>query len=75
MSRLMTIQQAAEMLGVSTDFVRRKLPELGAVDLNRGASDRRMIRIPETAINAYLRGCEIMKPLPMRRVHIERRKA
>lgn len=70
--KYLTIQQAAEMLGVSTDFVRRKLPELGAVDLNRGASDRRMIRIPETAINAYLRGCEIMKPLPMRR--FERRK-
>ena len=69
MGRLMTIQQAAELLSVSEDTIRRMLPKLGAVDLAGGKGGKRLIRIPETALNKYLRECEILPPLK-----IERRK-
>ena len=66
MSRYLTIQQAADMLGVSVDTIRRMLPRMRAVDLMGGRSGKRLIRIPETALNAYLRECEILPPLRKR---------
>lgn len=67
MGRLMTIQQAAELLSVSEDTIRRILPKLGAVDLAGGRGGKRLIRIPETALNKYLRECEILPPLTIKR--------
>ncbi len=81
MNRYLTIQQAAEMLSISTDTIRRMLPELGAVDLAGGKGGKRLIRIPETALNQYLRECEILPPMKIERMraqkpfYIERRKA
>ena len=64
MKRYVTIQQAAEMLAVSTDTIRRMLPRLGAVDLNGSAAGRRLIRIPEESIRDYLSDCAILPPAP-----------
>ena len=78
--KLLTIRDAAAALSVSVNTVRSMLPKLGAVDLKRGGGKNRQIRIPEEAIIAYLRGCEIMDPLPEqvitnRPFWLERRKA
>lgn len=54
-----TIDQTAEMLGVSRNTILRLLPNLGAVDLRGGEGGKRMIRIPEAGINRYLAGCRI----------------
>ena len=79
MTRYLTIDEAAEALAVSTDTIRRMLPRLGAVDLNRGTAGRRLIRIPEESIREYLQGCAILPPAPVTRVakhdfHIARRR-
>ena len=58
---MLTIAQAAERLQVSRDTVRRILPELRAVDLRHGQG-RRMIRIPEDGLQAYLAGGRIIRP-------------
>ena len=63
----LTIAQAAEMLGVHANTVRRMLPQLGAVDLTRGRGGKRLIRIPEAALQRYLRGCLIPPPMRGRR--------
>ncbi len=60
--KYLTIEQAAEALAVSTDTIRRMLPRLGAVDLNRGAAGRRLIRIPERALTDYMSECVIRDP-------------
>jgi excisionase family DNA binding protein len=62
--KYLTIEQTAEALAVSTDTIRRMLPRLGAVDLNRGAAGRRLIRIPEESIRDYLSDCAILPPAP-----------
>lgn len=62
MTQYLTIRDAAEKLSVSVNTVRSLLPKLGAVDMRNGARKNRMIRIPEDAILAYLRGCEIVQP-------------
>lgn len=62
--KYLTIEQTAEALAVSTDTIRRMLPRLGAVDINRGAAGRRLIRIPEESIRDYLSGCVILPPAP-----------
>lgn len=77
--KYLTIEQTAEALAVSTDTIRRMLPRLGAVDLNRGAAGRRLIRIPEESIRDYLQGCAILPPAPAPRAvkhdfHIARRR-
>lgn len=80
MTRYLTIRQAAEALNVSDDTIRRMLPQLGAVDMT-GGGKKRLIRIPERALEAYLNGCTIRSPIPARRKpaptewHIERRRA
>lgn len=67
MTRFLTIDEVAEVLSVHPNTVRKLLPDLGAVDLSNGKGDRRTIRIPETALNAYLRDCVILPPIPARR--------
>lgn len=62
MTNYLTIRDAAEKLSVSINTIRSLLPKLGAVDMRGGAGKNRMIRIPEDAILAYLRGCEIVQP-------------
>lgn len=65
--KYLTIEQTAEALAVSTDTIRRMLPRLGAVDLNRGAAGRRLIRIPEESVRDYLSDCAILPPAPVPR--------
>ena len=67
MGKYLTIQQAAEMLSVSTDTIRRMLPKLDAVDMMEGQAGRRLIRIPEQALEAYLSDCRILPPLPAKK--------
>ena len=57
--KLLTIEQTAEILNVHPDTVRRMLPRLDAKDLTQGTKGKRIIRIPETALNKYLRDCTI----------------
>ena len=57
--QMLTIEQAAESLGISQKTVRLLLPDLGAVDLLGGKGQRRIIRIPEEALHAYLSKCRI----------------
>lgn len=64
----LTIEQTAEMLAVHPNTIRRMLPQLGAVDLTMGAKGKRLVRIPERAVEIFLRDCTIQ---PMTR---ERRK-
>lgn len=80
--RLLTIEQTAERLAVSVTTVRTMLEKLGAVDLTAGTAKKRMIRIPESCLDQYIRGCAICteKVEPKKAVankawHIERRKA
>ena len=65
--KYLTIEQTAEALAVSTDTIRRMLPRLGAVDLNRGTAGRVLIRIPEESIRDYLSDCAILHPAPVPR--------
>lgn len=79
----LTIDEAADALGVCVNTIRKLLPELGAVDVLKGSNGKkRLIRIPEWAIEAYLDGCRIIppkaavkKPKPKTVMKIERRKA
>ena len=79
MTRLLTIDEAADALGVHPNTIRGMLPRLGAVDLNQGRAGKRLIRIPEKAIEAYLRECVILPPMPVRQKRpsytLERRRA
>ena len=54
MTRLLTVNEAARVLGVHPNTVRARLTELGAVDLNHGRSAYRMIRIPEHRVLMYI---------------------
>ena len=56
---MLTVKQAAASLGVSEQIIRSILPELGAVDLLNGKSRKRLIRIPEDKLDAYLKSCRI----------------
>lgn len=63
--QLLTIEAAAARLGVSQKTIRSMLPELGALDLLNGRSRKRLIRIPEDKLNAYLQSCRIQsEPKP-----------
>ena len=65
---MLTVKQAAASLGVSEQIIRSILPELGAVDLMAGRNQRRTIRIPEAALDAYLSRCRIVaSPEPQKR--------
>ena len=55
----LTIEQTAEMLNVHPSTVRRMLPQLGAVDLAMGMKGKRLVRIPERAVQIFLRDCTI----------------
>lgn len=73
--RLLTIAQTAEMLSVHPNTVRSMLEILGAVDLSHGGR-KRLIRIPETNVEKYIRDCTITRPerrTTARDWHIERR--
>lgn len=66
--QMLTVKQAAASLGVSEQIIRSILPELGAVDLMAGRNQRRTIRIPEAALDAYLSRCRIVaSPEPQTR--------
>ena len=65
LTNYLTINEAAKRLSVSVNTVRSLLTDLGAVDVLRGRGKKRMIRIPEDSILAYLRGCEIPKPVSL----------
>lgn len=65
--KLLTIEQAAELLGISQKTVRNMLPQLGALDLLNGSSPRRMIRIPKEGIDKYLSSCQIRETEPNRK--------
>lgn len=79
MTRLLTIEEAAEAMSVHPNTIRSLLPRLGAVDLNQGRAGRRLIRIPEKNLEAYLRDSVILPPLPARQKRtsytLERRRA
>ena len=76
----LTIAAAADALSVSPDTIRRMLPELGAVDVNRGRGKNRMIRIPVEALEAFLGDRRILpkaetaKQPPKADWHISRRR-
>lgn len=57
--QMLTIEQAAVRLGVSQKTIRGMLPDLGALDLLNGKSRKRLIRIPEDRLDAYLKSCRI----------------
>ena len=66
--QMLTIEQAAACLGISQKTVRSILPDLGAVDLLGGRGQRRIIRMPEAAMEAYLSKCRIREaPKPEKR--------
>ena len=78
MQRYLTIKAAAEALSVSQDTIRRILPKLGATNVV-GGSGNRLIRIPETALEAYLASNTITPPAtatkaPAQGWNIERRR-
>ena len=79
--KYLTINDAANVLGVSVNTIRGLLPKLRAVDLRRGQGKNRLIRIPEDGITEYLRECEIRAPAPVREItvnkpfRLERRRA
>ena len=80
MEKHLTIAQTAEKLGVHENTVRRMLPMLRATDLTHGRGKRRMIRIPEDAVEEYLREGLILppdttKPARPTTYHFERRRA
>ena len=81
MTRYLTIEAAADALSVSTDTIRRMLPRLGAVDIARPGARKRLIRIPEKALEGWLQEQRILPPVPPVEKHktkpfyIERRKA
>lgn len=65
---MLTIEQAADRLGVSQKTIRGMLPDLGALDLLNGKSKKRLIRIPEDKLDAYLSSCRIVaSPEPQTR--------
>ena len=68
MIKLLTIEEAAAALSVCPNTVRSMLARLGAVDLNQGRRGKRLIRIPEKNIEAYLRDSLILPPMPVRRI-------
>lgn len=59
----LTIEKTAEMLAVHPNTIRRMLPQLGAVDLTNGRGGKRLVRIPERAVEIYLRDCAILPPI------------
>ena len=67
MTQYMTIGQAAERLAVDHKTVRRMLESIGAVDVGRPGAKRRTIRIPEEALERFLRGREITKAVTAQR--------
>ena len=71
--QLLTVEQAADALGISEKTVRRMLPELGALDLLSGRSQRRMIRIPRESVERYLSSCRITTAVPEKRKHAPRK--
>lgn len=77
--KLLTIEQAAERLAVSTTTIRSMLEQLGAVDLAHGKAKKRIIRIPEASMDKYIRECAICgqtkQPVAAKAWHIERRRA
>ena len=62
MQAYLTIQQAAEHLGIGAATVYRMLPRLGAVDLAGPGARKRLIRIPVKALEAYAAGNRIREP-------------
>lgn len=75
--RLLTIEQTAEMLSVHPNTIRSMLEKLGAVDLSQGGK-KRLLRIPESNIERYIRDCTITRPerrTTAREWLIERRRA
>ena len=82
-SDLLTIEQAADLLQVSSGTIRSLLPRLGAVDLNQGSKARRLIRIPRNNVDLFLRGSAIpeaerkskARPGPVAAFHFERSRA
>lgn len=76
--RLLTIEQAAERLAVSKTTIMTMLEKLGAVDLTQGRAKKRMLRIPESGLDRYIRECAICRqeePVTRKAWHIERRRA
>lgn len=74
--RLLTIEQAAEVLAVHPNTVRSLLPKIGAVDLSQGGK-KRLLCIPESNLERYVRDCTITRPerrTTAREWHIERRR-
>ena len=70
--KLLTLEEAADALGVHKNTLRSLLPKIGYVDLNRGKTQRRLIRIRESDLAAYVARCAIQ---PKRTIFEERRRA
>lgn len=69
---LLTLDEAAAKLGVHKNTLRALLPKIGYVDLNRGKGERRLIRIRESDLSAYVARCVVQ---PKRTIFEERRRA
>jgi excisionase family DNA binding protein len=69
--KLLTLEEAADALGVHKNTLRALLPKIGYVDLNRGKGERRLIRIRESDLTAYVARCAVQPKLTF----AERRRA
>lgn len=68
--KLLTLEEAAEVLGVHKNTLRTLLPKIGWVDLRRGKGERRLIRVRESDLAAYVARCAVQPKLT-----VERRRA
>lgn len=59
--KLLTITEAAEILGVSRQYVWLNAERLGAVDLKHGNGKRRTLRIPEDSLRRYINAGTLQK--------------
>ncbi len=65
--KMLTIKETAAILNISQTTVMTSLAELGAVNVGKRNAKRRTLRIPESAIDRYLAGREVLPELPMHR--------
>lgn len=69
--KLLTLEEAASALGVHKNTLRALLPKIGYVDLHRGKGERRLIRVRESDLAAYVARCAVQPKLTL----LERRRA
>lgn len=65
--KLLTLEEAASALGVHKNTLRALLPKIGYVDLRRGKGERRLIRVRESDLAAYVARCAVKPKIEERR--------